>query len=123
MKTEAAKINAEQGAHADLGMDERAFSILRIMESVASEIAHAALQAAAIAIGAVYATAQQSQPSWFFMETYTKGNCGGRCAGSSVSTGCRKPKRCAMRSKISLFTPMRGRTDAKRSNRPDRDCL
>jgi type I restriction enzyme R subunit len=69
---EVAKIHAEQGAHADLGMDERAFSILRIMESVGAEIAHAALQAAAISIGAVYATAQKSQPSWFFMDSYKK---------------------------------------------------
>jgi type I restriction enzyme R subunit len=71
-KDEAAKINAEQGAHADLGMDERAFSILRIMESAGSDIAHTALQAAAIAIGAVYATAQKSQPSWFFMDAYKR---------------------------------------------------
>jgi type I restriction enzyme, R subunit len=68
----AAGINAEQGAHAELDMDERAFSILRIMESAAPEIDHATLQAAAIAVGAVYATAQQSQPSWYFMETYKK---------------------------------------------------
>ena len=68
----AAGINAEQGAHAELDMDERAFSILRIMESAAPEIEHATLQAAAIAVGAVYATAQQSQPSWYFMETYKK---------------------------------------------------
>lgn len=65
-------INSEQGAHAELNMDERAFSILRIMESAAPKIDHATLQAAAIAVGAVYATAQQSQPSWYFMESYKK---------------------------------------------------
>ncbi len=58
-------ITAEQGAHADLGMDERAFSILRIMETASPDAAHAALQAAAKAIGDIYATAQRSQPSWF----------------------------------------------------------
>jgi type I restriction enzyme R subunit len=68
----AAGINAEQGAHAELDMDERAFSILRIMESAAPDIDHATLQAAAIAVGAVYCTAQQSQPSWYFMESYKK---------------------------------------------------
>jgi type I restriction enzyme R subunit len=65
-------INAEQGAHADLGMDERAFSILRIMETTAPEMDHPTLQAAAVAIGAVYATAQQSQPSWYFMDSYKR---------------------------------------------------
>jgi len=65
-------INAEQSAHADLGMDERAFSILRIMETSAPDMDHPSLQAAAVAIGAVYATAQQSQPSWFFMDSYKK---------------------------------------------------
>jgi type I restriction enzyme R subunit len=65
-------INAEQGAHADLGMDERAFSILRIMETSAPDMDHPTLQAAAVAIGAVYATAQEGQPSWFFMESYKK---------------------------------------------------
>ena len=65
-------INAEQGAHADLGMDERAFSILRIMETMAQDVDHASLQAAAIAIGAVYARAQREQPSWYFMDTYKK---------------------------------------------------
>lgn len=65
-------INAEQGAHAELGMDERAFSILRIMETSAPDMGHPTLQTAAAAIGAVYATAQRSQPSWFFMESFKK---------------------------------------------------
>lgn len=65
-------INAEQGAHAELGMDERAFAILRIMETSAPDLDHATLQAAAVAIGAVYANAQRSQPSWFFMDSYRK---------------------------------------------------
>lgn len=65
-------INAEQGAHAELGMDERAFSILRIMETSAPDMDHPTLQSAAVAIAAVYATAQQGQPSWFFMESYKK---------------------------------------------------
>jgi type I restriction enzyme R subunit len=65
-------INAEQGAHADLGMDERAFSILRIMEAMAPDVDHAGLQAAAMKIGAVYAEAQRDQPSWFFMDGYRK---------------------------------------------------
>jgi type I restriction enzyme, R subunit len=65
-------INAEQGAHAELGMDERAFSILRIMETSATDMDHATLQAAAVATGAIYANAQRSQPSWFFMDSYKK---------------------------------------------------
>ena len=68
----AGGINAEQGAHAELGMDERAFSILRIMEALAPDMDHATLQAAAVAVGGVYATAQASQPSWFFMDSYKK---------------------------------------------------
>jgi type I restriction enzyme R subunit len=68
----AGGINAEQGAHADLGMDERAFSILRIMETSAQDMDHPTLQAAAVAIGNVYATAQGGQPSWYFMDAYRK---------------------------------------------------
>lgn len=65
-------IHAERGAHADLGMDERAFSILRIMETAAPDVDHRSLQTAAVAIGAVYAAAQHSQPSWYFMDSYQK---------------------------------------------------
>lgn len=65
-------INAEQGAHADLGMDERAFAILRIVEALASDVDHASLQTAAIQVGDLYATAQRDQPSWFFMDGYRK---------------------------------------------------
>ena len=65
-------ITAEQGAHADLGMDERAFSILRIMEAMAPDVDHAGLQTAAIRVGEVYASAQRDQPSWFFMDAYRK---------------------------------------------------
>ncbi len=68
----AGAINAEQGAHAELNMDERAFSILRIIEGAAPALDHATLQAAAIAIGAVYAAALESQPSWYFMDSYKK---------------------------------------------------
>jgi type I restriction enzyme R subunit len=68
----AGDINAEQGAHADLGMDERAFSILRIMEARAPDADHATLQKMAVVVGQVYATAQASQPSWFFMEAYKR---------------------------------------------------
>jgi type I restriction enzyme R subunit len=66
----AGGINAERGAHADLGMDERAFSILRIMESMAPDVDHVSLQSAAVVIGDVYASAQRDQPSWFFMDGY-----------------------------------------------------
>jgi type I restriction enzyme, R subunit len=65
-------INAEQGAHAELGMDERAFSILRIIETSAPDMDHATLQAAAVATGVIYANTQRSQPSWFFMDSYKK---------------------------------------------------
>jgi type I restriction enzyme R subunit len=65
-------INTEQGAHAELGMDERAFSILRIMETIAPDAGYASLQATAIAIGALYAAALMEQPSWFFMDAYKK---------------------------------------------------
>ena len=49
-------INAEQGAHAELGMDENAFSILRIIEAIVPDIDHATLQSAAMAIGASIST-------------------------------------------------------------------
>jgi type I restriction enzyme R subunit len=68
----AGGINAEQGAHVDLGMDERAFAILRILEPHAPQGDHAVLQAVALEIGEVYAGAQKSQPSWFFMEGYQR---------------------------------------------------
>ncbi|TIM38302.1 type I restriction endonuclease subunit R [Mesorhizobium sp.] len=68
----AGGINAEKGAHAELGMDERAFSILRIMEALASDAGHGALQDAAIAIGAIYAGAQASQPAFTFMPDYLR---------------------------------------------------
>lgn len=63
-------INAEQGAHADLGMDERAFSILRIMETMAPDVDHPTLQAVAMEIGEAYASAQREQPAWYFMDAY-----------------------------------------------------
>lgn len=65
-------IQAEQGAHAELGMDENAFSILRIMEAIAPDTAHETLQAAAIAIGAVYADAAATQPAFAHMEAYLR---------------------------------------------------
>ncbi len=65
-------ITAEQGAHANLGMDERAFSILRIMETASPDTDHATLQGAAKAVGDIYATAQRSQPSWSFMDGYKR---------------------------------------------------
>lgn len=68
----AGGLSAEQGAHADLGMDERAFSILRIMETSARDIDHPTLKAAAVAIGHIYATVHDSQPSWYFMDAYRK---------------------------------------------------
>jgi len=65
-------INAEQGAHADLGMENARSSILRIVEALASDVDYASLQAAAIQIGELYAAAQRDQPSWFFMDGYRK---------------------------------------------------
>ena len=65
-------INAEQGAHSELGMDERAFSILRIMETFAPEFDHATLQEAAIAIGTIYSDAQTSQPAFTHMPEYLR---------------------------------------------------
>ncbi|MGE8134855.1 type I restriction endonuclease subunit R [Novosphingobium subterraneum] len=65
-------IQAEQGAHAELGMDENAFSILRIMEAIAPDTAHETLQAAAIAMGAVYADAAATQPAFAHMEAYLR---------------------------------------------------
>jgi type I restriction enzyme R subunit len=65
-------IQAEQGAHAELGMDENAFSILRIIEVLAPLADHATLQSAAIAIGAVYADAAANQPAFSHMEAYLR---------------------------------------------------
>lgn len=65
-------IETEQGAHAELGMDENAFSILRIIEAIMPEADHATLQDAAIAIGAVYADAAATQPAFAHMEAYLR---------------------------------------------------
>jgi len=65
-------IDAEAGAHEELGMDERAFAILRIMEPHAPDADHATLQGVAVEVGDLYAGAQASQPSWFFMDGYKK---------------------------------------------------
>lgn len=65
-------IQAEQGAHIELGMDENAFSILRIMEAVAHDIGHDTLQVAAMAIGAVYADAAATQPAFAQMDAYLR---------------------------------------------------
>ena len=65
-------IQAEQGAHAKLGMDEHAFSILRIIEVVVPGAEHRTLQGAAIAIGAVYANAAETQPAFAHMDDYLR---------------------------------------------------
>ena len=62
-------IHAEQGAHADLGMDENAFAILRIIEAIVPNAAHPLLQSAAIAIGALDADAAAIQPAFGHMES------------------------------------------------------
>lgn len=65
-------IEAEQGAHAELGMNENAFSILRIMEAIVPEADHTVLQDAALAIGALYAHAEASQPAFTHMPEYLR---------------------------------------------------
>lgn len=65
-------IQTEQGAHAELGMDEVAFSILRIMETIVPDIGHDVLQDAAIAIGAIYLEANKSQPAFTHMAEYLR---------------------------------------------------
>lgn len=65
-------IHAEQGAHAELGMDENAFSMLRIIEAIVPDNDHATLQDAAIAIGMVYAEAAASQPAFAHMDAYLR---------------------------------------------------
>ena len=65
-------IQTEQGAHDELGMDEHAFSILRIMETIVPDVPHATLQAAAVAIGAVYADAAMTQPAFAHMDAYLR---------------------------------------------------
>jgi len=68
----AGDIQAEQGAHAELGMDEHAFSILRIIEAIVPDAEHATLQDAAIAIGAVYSDAAGTQPAFTHMDDYLR---------------------------------------------------
>ncbi len=68
----ASDIRAEQGAHEELGMDENAFSILRIIEAIAADVGHSVLQTAAIAIGAVYSDAAATQPAFAHMEAYLR---------------------------------------------------
>ncbi|HTN14685.1 MAG TPA: hypothetical protein VL094_07760 [Sphingomonadaceae bacterium] len=65
-------IQAEQGAHTELGMDENAFSILRIIEAIVPDTGHAVMQDAAIAIGAAYADAASTQPAFAHMEAYLR---------------------------------------------------
>ncbi|MGD9664192.1 MAG: type I restriction endonuclease subunit R, partial [Novosphingobium sp.] len=65
-------IETEQGAHAELGMDANAFSILRIIETIVPDVDHATLQDAAIAIGAIYADAAQTQPAFTHMDDYLR---------------------------------------------------
>ncbi|UAK25747.1 type I restriction endonuclease subunit R [Sphingomonas nostoxanthinifaciens] len=65
-------IRAEQGVHAELGMGENAFSILRIMEAAAPENSHETLRIAAVAIDAVYADAAATQPAFAHMEAYLR---------------------------------------------------
>ncbi|TXN17206.1 type I restriction endonuclease subunit R [Methylobacterium sp. WL122] len=65
-------IEAEAGAHTTVGMDERTFAILRIMEPHAPDAKHDALQTVAVEVGDLYAKTQASQPSWFFMDGYKK---------------------------------------------------
>ncbi|MGN6497827.1 MAG: type I restriction enzyme subunit R domain-containing protein [Tsuneonella sp.] len=65
-------IEAEQGAHAELGMDENSFSILRVIEAIAPDVNHAVLQAAAIAIGGIYADAAATQPAFTHMDDYLR---------------------------------------------------
>jgi type I restriction enzyme R subunit len=65
-------VNAEKGAHAELGMDENAFSILRIMEAIVPDTGHGILQDTAIAIGAVYADAAATQPAFAHMEAFLR---------------------------------------------------
>lgn len=65
-------IEAEASAHDDLGMDERSFAILRIIEPQASYTDDALLRDVANQIGQFYAGAQASQPSWYFMDGYKK---------------------------------------------------
>jgi hypothetical protein len=65
-------IQSEQGAHAELGMDENAFAILRIMKVITPQADHATLQSAAMAIGEVYATAAATQPAFAHMDAYLR---------------------------------------------------
>lgn len=65
-------IRAEQGAHAAIGMDEHAFSILRIVEAIVSDADHAMLQDVAIAIGALYAEAAATNPAFAHMDDYLR---------------------------------------------------
>jgi type I restriction enzyme R subunit len=65
-------IQAERGAHAELGMDEHAFSILRIVEAIMPDGDHASLQDAAVAIGAVYSGAAATQPAFTHMDDYLR---------------------------------------------------
>lgn len=66
-------IHAEQGAHAELGMDENAFAILRIIEAIVPDSDHTTLQDTAIAIGAVYTDAAATQPAFAHMDAYLRG--------------------------------------------------
>jgi len=65
-------IQAEKGAHSDLGMDEHTFSILRIIEAIVPDADASAMQDAATGIGAIYADAAATQPAFTHMEDYLR---------------------------------------------------
>lgn len=65
-------IRSEQGAHADLGLDEHAFSIFRILEEMAPDQDHEVLRRAAVATSALYADAAASQPAFAHMDAYLR---------------------------------------------------
>lgn len=68
----AGDIKAEQGAHTELGMDEHAFAILRIVETIVPDADHAQLQNVAIGIGAIYADAAATNPAFAHMDDYLR---------------------------------------------------
>lgn len=68
----AGDIQAEQGAHADLGMDENGFAIMRIIEAIVPHADHVVIQDATIAVGALYADAAATQPAFAHMESYLR---------------------------------------------------
>lgn len=65
-------LQVERGAHVHLGMDEHAFSVLRIIQDASPDTEDSASRGAAIQVAALYTDAAESQPAFAHMDQYLR---------------------------------------------------